>query len=380
MRKELLRKIISLRKELHKNPEIANNEIETAKRILDFFSELSPDNTIRELGGNGLAFVFDSGNPGKTVIYRCDLDGLPIQENKNLLWHSVNAGVSHKCGHDGHMAIMCAFGSSISAERPKKGKAVLLFQPAEETGEGAKRVINDNKFEQIKPDYCFGLHNLPGFKEKSVIIREGVFASASIGMIINLQGKTSHAAEPEKGNSPSKAISKLIPLLENLALNKNMFRGFVLSTIINIKLGERAFGTSPGEAVIMVTLRANNNSDLQLMENLSEGFVKITAKECGLDYSIEFTEVFPATINQKECVQIVKKSAKALKLDCNSTKDPFRWSEDFGHFTALCPSAFFGIGAGENHQGLHHPDYDFPDDIIETGSRVFMEIYKQILR
>jgi len=135
------------------------------------------------------------------------IDALPIQEaNTGITYYSQNKGVAHLCGHDGHTAILLALAKRLSENKPETGCIVLLFQPAEETGQGAKAVLEDKNFQKIEPDYVIGFHNLPGLKKGMVFFRENTFAAASRGIIIRFQGKTAHAAEPEKGITNPKKV------------------------------------------------------------------------------------------------------------------------------------------------------------------------------
>ena len=199
-----INEIIQLRHQLHQFPELSNHEFQTAKRISEFMNQLLPDETIN-LGMTGKAFVFKGKEPGKTIMFRAELDALPIREATGVNYSSVNQNQMHACGHDGHMAIIAGLGQKIAINRPQKGRVVLLFQPAEEVEQGARDVVEDLAFKKIAPDYIFALHNIPGEESHKILLKSGTFAAASKGMTIRLFGKTSHAAEPENGISPANA-------------------------------------------------------------------------------------------------------------------------------------------------------------------------------
>ncbi len=370
--------IIALRRELHRNPELSGREKETGERIKNFVKQSHPDKVLEDLGGHGLAFVFDSGNPGPVVLFRADLDALPIKEINSFEYHSEHPGVSHKCGHDGHMAILSLLSRKIHALRPKTGKAVLMFQPAEETGEGAEKVIKDPAFQEITPDYAFALHNLPGFRKHDIIIRDETFASASKGIIIKLHGKTSHAGEPENGINPSMAVAEIIKKFHALPAEKD-FKDLTLITMVNVKVGEKAFGTSAGYGEVMATLRSYRNDDMEKLTSKAEEFIKATASKENLEVEIEYTEEFLATENDSQCNQLIEKAAQDNNLYIDKKDATFRWSEDFSHFTHRFKGALFGLGSGIDQPQLHNPDYDFPDEIIETGASIFFSIYKKLL-
>lgn len=372
--------IIRFRRELHTNAELSGMEKNTSEKIKTFIAKLNPDEIISDLAGNGIAFIFKGKDEGKTILFRSELDALPIHEQNNFEYKSLTENVAHKCGHDGHMAILSGLASLLKNTKLKKGKIVFLFQPAEETGEGAKVVLEDKKFIAVKPDYVIALHNLPGFPINSVIIKPGIFASASKGMIIKLAGKTSHASEPEHGISPVPAIAAIMQKLPLLSEQIPDIREFSLITIIHVRVGNIAFGTSPGAGEIMATFRAFENDDLDSLANMSENIIKEEAGKYGLKYSIELTEEFPSSINNNECVEIVKKCSEKLNLNIVEIEHPFRWSEDFGHFLNKYKGVLFGVGAGEKHPDLHNPDYDFPDSIIKPSVELFYSIAKEVLK
>jgi len=373
-----LQKLILFRKELHQNPEVSKNEHATAERIIKFLDTLNTPQIMHPLGKTGLAAIFEGEETGPTVLIRADIDALPIQEINDFEYSSLNENVAHLCGHDGHSTILVGLAQQLDTAPLKKGKAILLFQPAEETGEGAKMVLDDPRFDNLVPDYVFALHNLPGYRLNNILVRKKHFAAASNGMIVKLFGKTSHAAHPEMGISPALAVANIISGFSELTLKKDGFKDFKLITIIHTLLGEIAFGTTPGYAELRATLRSFRNDDMDL---LTEKAVSIVEKICdkhGLTEKIEWVESFPATVNDENCVDLVSEIAATNNFKIEQIDEPFRWSEDFGHFTLNYPGALFGIGSGEDHPALHNPDYDFPDKIIPTGITMFEGLVRKI--
>ncbi|MCH7397962.1 amidohydrolase [Belliella sp. DSM 107340] len=377
MEKVIFNQLKEFRKTLHQNPELSGEEKETAARVANFFEKIKPDLTINKLGGHGVAFVFEGKEKGMTTLIRCELDALPIVENNNIKHQSNVSGVSHLCGHDGHMAIVAGLGLQLKDHRPSKGRVVLLFQPSEETGKGAESVIKDNKFLKIKPDYAFALHNLPGYDKNQIVMKKGAFAAASVGMIIKLKGRNAHASHPEAGNSPAEAMSKIIVALQKLP---DAMKKFTMITVIHAKLGEVAFGTTPGDATVMATLRAYETDTRDLLVTYAEKLCSQISKEYGLEISFEYVEGFDATHNSEETWEYGNEAAKKLKLKTKHIRIPFRWSEDFGHFSNHTKTLLFGLGAGKKQPQLHENNYDFPDDIIPTGVKMFEEIINQIHR
>lgn len=370
-----LSELIHLRQHLHQNPEIAGEETATAEKILAFFLKLKPDQTIQNLGGKGLAFVFKGKSPGKRSLFRAELDALPIQETGDLSYKSRTTGKAHLCGHDGHMTIICGLGEKLMAKRPEKGEVVLLLQPAEETGEGARRILDDPKFQQIKPDFAFALHNLPGFPLHQVVTRQGTFAAGSTGLTISLTGKTSHAAHPDAGINPAQAIAHLIQTLPKLT---DKLSTFALVTVIHAEIGSLAFGTSAGKGSLSLTIRAFDQDDLEnLIKMITKEAKRIaTAEKLGCKFS--FVESFAVSKNDLGAAALAEGVMKEQELDVLEKPEPFRWSEDFGLFSQYCPSYLFGLGAGESCPQLHEPTYDFPDELIETGVNIFEGITRKV--
>lgn len=365
--------IINFRKRLHKFPELAGKEKLTATRIVDFARRFHHAEIMTKLGGEGIAVIFEGKAPGKTIMIRCDMDALPIKEPNIIDYASVNSGISHKCGHDGHMAIVSGLIPLLALNKIQCGKVVLLYQPAEETGEGAKKILEDPRFGSIEPDFIFALHNLPGFPLHTVVVKNDVFAASSRGLIIRLRGISSHAAEPEKGITPSLAVAELITKLTGLPRLKTI-RDFALLTIIHARIGERAFGTTPGYAELMATLRAFNEDDMHLIQEQALSLIQTIGSKHKLQTEIEWVEEFPATLNDAKCVELLRESAAENQMKLTEISLPFRWSEDFGHFTQKYKGAMFGLGAGIGHPELHQPDYDFPDEIILKGIKLFYSI------
>lgn len=365
--------LIQFRRNLHQRPELSGEEKFTPGLILDFLAKRNDKRTIRHLGGNGLAIVYDSGNPGPVTVFRAELDALPIQEVNEMAYKSETNGVSHKCGHDGHMAIVAGLGKLLHDEPPTKGKVVLLFQPAEETGEGANAVLNDERFTALAPDFFYALHNLPLLEKGAVFIKSGTFSAASRGIIITMKGATSHAAEPENGRSPALALSDIIKFI-SLLPKQPIFKNFALTTVVHALLGEPAFGISPGHGEIRATLRTYLNEDMECLTKEIETYVTTICQKEKLEVTIGYTEIFPETSNSEVAANVVRESARKANIACKELDQPFKWSEDFGHFLLKYKGALFALGAGADIPKLHNHDYDFPDELIPIGLAMFKNI------
>ena len=370
---------INLRRELHANPELSGAEQQTVRRIAAVFQTLNPDQTVANLGGNGIAFVFGSRQPGPRVLFRCELDAIAVHEENDLAYRSQNPGRSHNCGHDGHMATMARFGFTISKRRPARGRIILLFQPAEETGQGAAAVVNDPKFKALNADLVFAFHNLPGYPLGVVVLKSGAMNCASRGMTVRLSGITSHAARPEDGVSPALAMSELIQGLAGLPSDPGLKPIYSQVTVVHARLGEPAFGLSPGDAEVRATLRTESDDAMLILTERAVKLVKAKATSANLGFDIGWSDEFVASNNDAGACDMVRKAAAAAGLKVIDLAEPMRVSEDFGQFSARVPGAMFGLGAGENCPGLHQADYDFPEELIEIGSNVFMEIARSLV-
>lgn len=376
---ELLPELVTLRKELHHNPELSGQEQKTARLILEFFSRVRPDHIIEKIGKTGIAFIFEGKKPGKTLLFRADMDALPIEEDIEIPYISDRKSLSHKCGHDGHMAILSGLALMVSIHPLRCGRVILLFQPSEETGKGALSVLNDPKFSHIKPDYVFALHNLPGYPRNAIIIRSGTFAIASEGIQIRLKGHASHAAYPDQGISPLPAVMELLEKLQKLTHLRQRFKDFVQLSITYTKIGRFGFGTIPGTAEIGLTIRAVETDDLEHLRTEIDKLTDRIATRHYLEEEFRRYEPFPCTVNHPGAVEAIRNVAVRHGFPVVELEEPLRWSEDFGYFTNLYEGALFGLGAGENHSDLHTWYYDFPDEILETGIRLFYGLIQDLL-
>lgn len=374
-----MEELIRLRHELHRNPELSGQERATAKRLRFFLSRYRPDELYSNIAGEGMAAVFNGKEDGPTVLFRCDMDALPIEEKNDVKYKSNVPGVSHVCGHDGHMAIISGLAVRFSEQPIEHGKIILLYQPSEENGEGAKNSIERLRELDLIPDYAIALHNLPKHPFGSVIMGKYTFTAASKGLIIKLTGRNSHAAYPERGLNPSVAVAEIIQLLSGLKDNSN-FKDFVLITLIHVTVGEVAFGTSPGSATIMATLRAFNDDDMALLSSNAVNASTQIANNHGLEITTSFTDDYPASVCNPELTHLMEDVCKATDRSVIFLETPNRWSEDFAHFTACCPSLIFGLGSGENQPDIHSPDYDFPDSIIMEGVELMETMARKLTK
>ena len=221
MTKKLFKDLKILRRDFHQNyAELSTQEFRTCQKIFDYLIE-NTEAKILKVGGTGVMAIFEGAEKGKTIMLRADSDALPIIETNTFAHKSINPLVSHKCGHDGHTTILLGVAELLTRNPIKKGKIVLLWQPAEENGTGAKTVMADKSFKKLKIDQVFALHNLPGIPLHKVVYKTGAFSANVRSLIIHLKGKTAHAAEPEHGENQNeeKAVKLIKKSAEDLKLN-----------------------------------------------------------------------------------------------------------------------------------------------------------------
>lgn len=356
----------ALRRRLHALAEPSGAELRTSRLVAAGLRACGPDLLLEGLGGHGVAAAWDAGRPGPVVLLRAELDAVPVPETIRLAHASRTPGLAHKCGHDGHMAMLLGVARRLARRAPESGRVVLLFQPAEETGAGAAAVAADPRLRALRPDWLFALHNLPGYSEGVVLARPGAFAAGSAGLRVHLRGRAAHAAEPERGRSPDLAVSELITTLVTLPAAGD--DALELVTVTHARLGEPAFGVAPGGAEVLATLRADDDRALAGLRRRAAAAARAIARRHGLACSLAWEEVFPVVMNDPGATALVRRAARQAGLRAARPRESaFRWSEDFGALARLGRGALFGLGAGRRHPGLHAEDYDFNDALLPVG-------------
>ena len=371
--------LTAFRRDLHRHPEVSGEEAQTARTIAAALTALNPTTLLTGLGGHGVAAVFDSGVEGPTVLFRAELDALPITEINDIPWSSQVAGKSHVCGHDGHMTMLLALGRMITRQPVTRGRVVLMFQPAEEDGSGAKAVVADPTFAQITPDWAFAIHIEPGRPFGFVATCAGLVNCASLGLKMTFTGKTAHAADPEDGISPALAIASLLTELDALGTGGALDDTFRLVTITHVNIGEPTFGIAPGEGVIYATLRTTADAGMAALERSARNLATQAAEASGLSVTFEVHDNFAASINNPDAFALATRAMDAIGVPHGDAGLPMRASEDFGVFGWDAKAAMLCLGPGEDYAALHNPDYDFDDNLIPVGSAIFERIARDLL-
>ena len=356
----ILAQTIQLRKQLHHTPELSLHETKTKQLLMQFLRAHTHSLEIVDRGAWFYAYKKGTGRLAP-IAFRADYDAVTGADGRP----------HHLCGHDGHSAVLAGFGLCLEEEAVNRD-VYLIFQPAEEIGQGALLCAPLLCEKHIGEIYAF--HNIPGYPEKEILCLDRTFACASTGLEIRFSGRQSHAAYPENGANPAFAIAETIRSMHEIMSKRH--RGIVLGTVIGIEAGSRAYGVSAGEGTLRLTLRAEYQEEYEAFVSKIEQTAKALAKDSGLSVAITRIEEFPATVNDKACVEKVRAAAKALGQTPVCPAEPFRWSEDFGYCLQQTKGAYFGIGCGTAYPALHTMAYEFEDDIIECALRLYHHLLR----
>ena len=365
----------NIRHQLHQLAEPSGAEVATQRFIIDTLAAFEPTHIHVFKNSKNLLAVYDFGPGGETTLIRGDFDAVRVPETLDLPYASHTPGVSHKCGHDGHTTILLGLAEQLHLRPLDKGKVLLFFQAAEETGEGAAQLLETGILEKYQPNKVYALHNIPGEPLGCVICKEGSFTCSVISCDVELHGRTAHAAEPLKAVSPYPAARAITDRL--LAMNQYDMRAedFRLLTLVEFKVGEQAYGVTAGHGVLRFTLRAKDDD---LLQRTKAELLQIVEQEVahteGLDSNIAWKEYFAAAKNHKDAVENIRKVAQQCGLQYVIKEVPFSWGEDFGLLTQHYNGALFGLGSGESQPPLHHQNFDFPDELVPVGVKIFYQI------
>jgi len=359
MEQEIIKTVRALREKLHELAEPSGEEKKTKAYLMDFLRQ----NTSLRLFDEGAWFCafHEEAKSKETIAFRADMDALLL-----------DGRASHLCGHDGHSAALAGLGLLLEKERLDRNIA-LIFQHAEETGADGK--VCAEALEKYRADRVYAFHNVPGFPQSAVLLCRGTFACASRGMVLSFAGESAHAAYPEQGKNPGFAAARVILALPALS-SPGGFRGLAMATLVGAAIGDTAFGAAAASARVCLTLRAWHDDDLTALAARIEKAARSEASRDGVAVSFSFCDIFPAAVNDGETLSKVEAVCQTAGLETIELSEPFRWSEDFGHYGAAAKSVMVGIGAGICHPPLHTKDYVFNDEILPAALSLFLNLAK----
>jgi len=371
--------IIQFRQTLHRHPELSGQEEQTSRRVIEFINPFEPDEILESIAGKGLVATWKFADQGPAIAIRCELDALPIIETNRFAHASVTTGVSHKCGHDGHMAIVAGLAAWLGARPFENGRVSLLFQVAEENGQGARAMLADPKLAGFSPDYVFALHNLPGYPLHEVLLVRRQFSATVLSLAIHFEGVMAHAAHPETGRNPSLAVSEAMLAIQHLTVPDPADEEFALVTPVYTRIGAPDYGIAAADGELHLTLRTWSEDAMQTLLDSIDRIVSGLCDQYGLSYSTEKFDYFPAVVNDEDCNDTIAAVAGRLGHGVTVLPVPMRFGEDFGYFTRGARGAMFGLGAGADTPPLHSQAYDFPDVLLKTGKDLFKGIISSLL-
>lgn len=379
--------LTEFRHQIHQHPEIAMQEEQTAQAVKAYADQIGY-NRYKVIGNPGMIFsIWPDGVEEKQalqsgIVFRAELDGLPIADRADVAYRSKIDGKGHLCGHDGHMTILLG-AMHLVAELKKNGKLKasvhFLFQPAEENGAGANAMLQDPGFD-IEPERMYALHNIPGIELGHVLLKADVFTPEVISVDFKLEGATSHAAQPHLGINPAEAVAEIITFMQKQHKYKaskgssTFSDGDVIVSPVQIKMGQADYGISAGEALVGYTFRTYRPEHMQAIRTEIEAFAKQLEAKHDISVLLEWHQYFAANMNDHASTELLKQSLAQAQIPHETIPSPFEWGEDFGYFSQRIPSCMFGIGSGQDTAPLHNQTYDFPDALIAKGVEAFGSI------
>ena len=362
MRESIYEKTVALRHEIHIHPELSMEEVETRRRLMDFIKANAPGVEVVDRGRWFYA-VYKSDNPNaRNIGFRTEIDALPVEDNGDIPYRSIYPGKGHKCGHDGHMSALAGFACEV-AERGADNNVYFIFQHAEEIGGGGEECAV--LMEEVGMDEVYSVHNSSDFDRDLVVVKPGTSKCASEGLEIIFTGVSAHASQPEKGKNPALAVCNIVTQLPTM-IDPKRFRGLVLCTVIQMDVGERAFGVAAHKGTLLLTLRGQYEDEMKALEAEVVELAKSQAMEYGLEIDFAYHDVFPETKSWPECTKKVEEACVKAGLKFYERPDFQRASEDFGYFTKTTPGAYIWIGNGKEHPPIHSDQFNFIDEHIKV--------------
>jgi hippurate hydrolase len=365
------------RHHLHANPELSRQEAATAAFVC---AQLEAMGVAYQagIGGHGVVASISRGESNRSVGLRADMDALPIQEATGAGYASTRPGVMHACGHDGHTASLLGAARLLVEDTGWSGTVRLVFQPAEEGFGGAQAMLEDGLLQKFPMERIFGYHNWPGLAAGTVMLHDGPIMAAAANFSITLAGNAGHAAMPHKTLDPVQGAAHLIIALNAIvARNIDPLDPAVISTC-TMKAGE-AQNQIPETAVIGGTIRALTEPVMaRLQERIREAAAHIAAA-FGLRAEVKIAGYLPPTINHRAEADLAAETARGLGLTVRRDMKPTMGAEDFGRFLLEIPGAYAWIGNGDS-AGLHHPQFDYNDEILPIAARYLAATAKAALK
>jgi len=367
---EMLPEITAWRRDLHENPELLFDCHRTAGFVAQKLEDFGLDEIKTGIGRTGVVGVIKgkSTGSGKVIGLRADMDALPIQETTGAAHASKIDGKMHACGHDGHTAMLLGAAKYLAETRNFDGTVVVIFQPAEESGGGGKEMVDDGMMETFGIQEVYGMHNYPGVQMGAFAMRAGPLMASVDEFTLHVEGKGGHAANPAACVDTTLAASQMVVSMQQIvARNTDPLESVVVS-VTSFETESKAYNVIPQRVEIRGTVRTLTEENRDMAEAAITRIAKGTAAAYGATVEVDFTRGYPVTKNHVDQTEFAAEIAKEVSGEGMVTTDapPVMGGEDFSYMLEARPGAFVFVGNGDTAT-LHHPDYDFNDDLIPTG-------------
>ena len=372
-----IKKLTELRHEFHQYPELGFQETKTKTKIANFLRAKG----LQVIEGVGVIGVLKSGSGSKTIGLRADMDALPIQETSKHAYSSKHPGVMHACGHDGHTTMLLGAAEELANSLDFDGTVIFIFQPNEENGLGAKAMLNEGILSSFPISEIFALHNLPGTETGRIITRKGLICSSESLFEIRLTGQGGHASMPHVGRDTISVGSEIIQSLQNI-ISKKLAPGSGSVLSVTEFTSDGARNVLPGNTLIKGDVRSRNKEDRLEIKRLMGKLVEGISDAHEITGEVSFETEFVETINSSDQTETVIAVAEALGLSLDGNCEPMSFSEDFAHFSNVVPGCFFLLGNGQTgcvSSPLHSSSYDFNDELLPIGVKIWSRIVRKIL-
>jgi amidohydrolase len=369
----------TVRHDIHRHPELAYREERTsalvAERLRSWGIEVH-----ERIGRTGVVGVLQAGTSSRAIGLRADMDALPIQENSGAPHASVNAGVSHMCGHDGHTAMLLTAARYLARTRRFDGRVHLIFQPAEEGQAGAHAMIADGLFRRFPCAEVYALHNWPSLPAGTIATRPGAMMAAADRFEITVNGPGGHAAQPHLTADAILCAAQIVTGANTLVSRRIDPKANAVLSVTRIQ-GGSSHNVLPAQVSMTGTVRTFDPAVQDRLEAALRDMVEGTAKAAGCTATIEYVRYYPATINDADCANHVLEASRALFGRALVPDAPAATSEDFAFMLQEVPGAYVWLGQGSaTHTApLHDPRYDFNDDVLAMGAALLASLAERRL-
>lgn len=378
--REMKTEVAGWRRHLHAMPEIGFDLHETSRFVAERLAEFGCDSVETGIGRIGVVALIRGGRgEGPTIGLRADMDALPISEASGVHHASRHEGRMHACGHDGHTAMLLGAARHLARTRAFSGTVAVIFQPAEEIGQGAKAMLADGLVERFGIERVFGMHNLPGLPTGTFAVRPGAMMAAVAKFTIRIRGVGGHAARPHTTVDPIAAASTMIGALQAIVARNTDPVASLVVTVTRVEAGT-AFNIIPEQAELLGTTRALDMDDAAMAARRIREIAAGVAAAHGATASVDYDQAHPVTLNPPAEAALAERVARDVAGAGGVATDvrPIMAGEDFSHMLRARPGAFIFLGNGDS-AGLHHPAYDFDDEAIPAGISYWVRLAETAL-